>query len=139
MYLRFTTESQNRSSRAFEGIFGPAYHARSDPSVQYALRREIAERIDWFERNLRVPPVVKTERFRTGICWFSSGASEHVGMARELSNLLETAGVLMQCHRTVSPGDILYRDEIQVVARPWRGDIRWARLTGKGVERRFAH
>lgn len=138
MYVRFATETQSRCSRAFEGIFVAAYQVRSDTSVERALRREIAERIEWFERNLRVPPIVKTGRFPNGICWFQGGASGHIRTAWELSVLLETSGVLMQRLWTSAPGDLLYRDDVQIVARPRRHDIRWAQLTGKGVERRFA-
>jgi hypothetical protein len=52
------------------------------------------------------------------ICWFRPEAHEHIARARELALLIAEAGRLTAMIKTRHLGQILYRDDFQIVAKP---------------------
>jgi sulfur carrier protein ThiS len=53
-----------------------------------------------------------------GICWFTDGAREAIARAFTLAALLRECGVPVTKVATHRPGQILYRDDYQIVAKP---------------------
>lgn len=126
MYLRFTVPGTVTRARVAPGPFRLASDLwwrgdRKHDPVLAALRREL----DWFNQWLPVPRrfgvVSKGRRWSDGICWFRDDAREMVGHAHTLAALLEACGVPVERNWTRHPGQILYRDRFQVVAKPERG------------------
>ncbi len=123
-YLRFATSRPARYARgATLGLFGPAYAYRDREQTPEWLRAALAEEIEWFEWNLRVPRQfgVVTRRSRrpyAGVCWFRSDAREAIRHADAISALLDECGVPLSRIVTETPGDIVWRDDQQVVAIP---------------------
>lgn len=124
MYLRFTVPGTVTRARVAPGLFGPAFdlcwYRIEDTPVLLAIRREL----DWFNEWLPVPRrfgvVAKGRHWSDGICWFRDDAREMVGHAYVLAALLEECGVPIERSWTRDPGQILYRDRWQVVAKPER-------------------
>ena len=123
MYLRFTVPGTVTRARVAPGPFRAAYrqaHRFRDEPVGIALWREI----DWFNERLPIPRrFVVTARGREwwdGVCWFRDDAREMVGHAYVLAALLAECGVPVERSWTRDPGQILYRDRWQVVAKPER-------------------
>ncbi|HUH84044.1 MAG TPA: hypothetical protein VLX85_05515, partial [Stellaceae bacterium] len=54
------------------------------------------------------------------ISWFKDWANEHVARMRELQRVLEKHGVAVEVLTTERPGYIVYEDEFQVAAYPFR-------------------
>lgn len=56
-----------------------------------------------------------------GVCWFrpDAGAREAIGHAHVMVALLGEGGVPVERITTRQPGTILYRDAMQVVAKPF--------------------
>ena len=124
MYVRFITPWW-RLPRGYDcGLFGPAYACARDAEVPAVLREALWAEIRWFEANLPVPPRDRFEvRSRKrwlaeGICWFVDDAREMIAHAFTLAALLGECGVIVAKTATRRPGQILYRDDWQIVAKP---------------------
>lgn len=129
MYLRFIAPaapgrySVTRSSVA-PGLFGPAgdlWWSSTEPTpALIAIRREL----DWFNANLPVPNRLgvksKGRWYRDGVCWFRDSARDMLGHAYALATLIEDCGIAIERILARDPGQILYRDDYQVVAKPDR-------------------
>lgn len=124
MYVRFITPWWEVRRGVHYGLFGPAYHCARDREVPFVLREAIWIEIDWFCANLPVPArrsfqVKSRKRWRSdGICWFVDDAREMIGRAFTLAWLLRECGVPVTKVATHRPGQILYRDAYQIVAKP---------------------
>ena len=125
MFLRFTVPGTVTRARVAPGPFRTAYDVcywsdRHDDPVIAAIRREL----DWFGEWLPVPRrfgvVAKGRHWSDGVCWFRDEAREMVGHAYVLAALLAECGVPVERTWTRDPGQILYRDRWQVVAKPER-------------------
>ena len=58
------------------------------------------------------------------ICWYKDSATEHVRRMWALARVLRTHGVAIKMLKTSRPGYIVYEDEFQVCAEPFRGELR---------------
>lgn len=131
MYIRFVAPRALRSARADCGIFGPAYAFRDSRTTPSYLRDEIAREIAWFCDRLPVPQrfgVVtrKSRRPYAGICWFRDDARDAIAHADTLTALLGECDVPIIRIATAQPGDIVYRDDMQIVAMPRpETPVRW--------------
>lgn len=125
MFVRFTVPGTVTRARVAPGPFRAAHELwwdgdyDTDP-VMIALRREL----DWFNDNLPVPRrfgvVAKGVLWRDGVCWFRDDAREMLVHMQALISLVEECGVPVARHWTRDPGQLLYRDRWQVVAKPER-------------------
>jgi len=124
-YVRFITPWWRvRRVAADCGPFGPAYDVLWERDLPEVLRVAIEQEIDWFEKNLPVPPYgsfrVKSRGrwYSDGICWFVSEAREMIAHAFVLASLLRDVGVPVRKVWADYPGQVLYRDPWQIVAKP---------------------
>lgn len=124
MYVRFHSPWEEVRPGVHAGLFGPAYACERDPRVAEGLRAALREEIVWFKANLPVPKercfVVRSRKrwLNVGICWFVDDAREAIARAFTLAWLLRECGVPVSKVATRRPGQILYRDAWQIVAKP---------------------
>ncbi|QPQ54234.1 hypothetical protein IC614_07630 [Allosphingosinicella flava] len=124
MYIRFITPWWQVRRGVHYGLFGPAYDCARDMDVPEVLRAALWEEIGWFNANLPVPRrgcflVKSRKRWRSdGICWFVDDAREMIAHAFVMAWLLRECGVPVTKVATHRPGQILYRDDYQIVAKP---------------------
>jgi hypothetical protein len=124
MYLRFTAPGAVTRARVAPGLFRPAWYLLwalpEDSPVRFAIDREI----DWFNERLPIPKrfgvKAKGRTWPDGVCWFRDHAREMLAHAFTLAALIEEGGVPIDRIWTRDPGQILYRDPFQVVAKPER-------------------
>lgn len=121
MFIRFVTPDLAGAARGAQlGVF------RSNlPCAPQWLNRAIRDEYRWFNENLRVPSHLgvvtrKSNRRYAGVCWFRDDARDCVAHAWILTGLLNEAGVPVTRLVTDAPGDIVYRDDQQIVAIPHR-------------------
>jgi hypothetical protein len=123
MYVRFITPWRGRRGVDY-GLFGAAGDCARDRGIDAALREAIWIELDWFAANLPVPKprvfLVKSRRrwYPDGICWFVDEARDMIARAFTLASLLRECGVSATKVATRRPGQILYRDDFQIVAKP---------------------
>ncbi|MCJ2188706.1 hypothetical protein [Novosphingobium beihaiensis] len=126
MYLRFVTPGAITRAGIRPGLFRAASDLCGDlwPSP---LARAIDHELCWFGKYLPVPSgshpfAVRARRVwhKDGICWFrpEPAAREAIAHAHVLAVLLEDGGIPVERITARHPGTILYRDAMQVVAKP---------------------
>jgi hypothetical protein len=81
---------------------------------------ELNELRAWFSKNLERPTSFGRDKLRLGICWFKTGSTEHISRIWEMVNILERNGIYVKKIRTDRPGYVIYEDEWQLVAEPFR-------------------
>jgi len=129
VYLRFTSPDAiclglRNGKVVHRGIFGPAYAVKRDKTYPLYLRKAINQELLWFEDKLPVPPRARFQvRSKTwwrsqGICWFRDNARDMIGRAFGLRALLAECDILISELHTDQPGQILYKDDYQIIAKP---------------------
>jgi hypothetical protein len=121
MYIRFIVLAP-KPRRPF-GLFRAETFLLDDPTLPDWLRRPIDEQFRWFNKNLRRPYNAVSRRRRihvTAVCWFRPEAQAHIARARDLAWLIAKAGHPTAMIKTHRVGQIVYRDEAQIVAKPDR-------------------
>jgi hypothetical protein len=119
MYVRFIVLAPRRR-RPF-GLFRAETELLEDPTLPAWLRDPIDEHLRWFTANLRLPFRRRPKRRRiqaTAICWFRPEAHAHIARAHDLAWLISEAGHPTAIIKTSRVGQIIYRDEAQIVAKP---------------------
>lgn len=120
MYVRFIVLTPNR--RPAPGLFRSDFDPHEDLALPEWIRDVARHHYEWFGDNLPVPRrltvVSRRRHIYVGICWFRPTAHEHIARARDLALLMEEAGYPTRMVATRHPGQILYRDELQIVAKP---------------------
>jgi hypothetical protein len=124
MYVRFIAPGAALRPGIDHGLFRPAYALCEDRGTAETLVLAIRDGLDWFETELPVPRrrcfLVKSRKrwLAEGICWFRDDAREMIARAFALAALIEACGVPVVKRATRRPGQILYRDAWQIVAKP---------------------
>jgi hypothetical protein len=54
------------------------------------------------------------------VCWFRAEAREAISRMWRLVDLVEGEGVPVRVYRTRRPGVVVYADDLQIAAVPWR-------------------
>jgi hypothetical protein len=120
MYVRFIVLTPDR--RPAPGLFRSGFRLDDDPTLPDWLRHAAREHYDWFNEHLPIPRrftvVSRRRHVYAGICWFHPTAREHIARAHELALLIAEASRPTEMVTTRHPGQVLYRDEIQIVAKP---------------------
>ena len=125
MYMRFVVSAIHGDTGAEAGFFQQAYCvARDEARVEDWLRLQLRAELNWFDDRLDVPEELarRFKRRRTihGVCWFRPEAGDHIRHARYAAWLMTEAGVPVREIRIDHPGQILWSDRAQVVAKPPR-------------------
>ena len=119
MYLQFIVVAPQARPH---GLFRADYHPGYDDKLPEWLRTPIEDLYAWFNEHLAIPRrftvVSRRRHVYAGICWFRPEAREHIARARELALLIADAGQPTAMLKTRHPGQILYRDDHQIVAKP---------------------
>jgi hypothetical protein len=119
-YIRFMIDLKDDESNVGRGIFQAAAVAVEWGNISGADADELGELRNWFGKNLDRPTSFGRDTLRLGICWFKTGASEHIARIWEMVRILERNGIYVKKIRTDRPGYVVYEDEWQLVAEPFR-------------------
>ncbi len=123
-FVRFVTHDLDKVTGERIGFFKAAYALRRSGSLTEDSHDRLSKLLDWFDGALEAP-----ERFHRssnphahgkGLSWFKPAAHEHIRKAREVLDILNRRGVQSEMLTTMRPGYILYEDDIQVCAVPFK-------------------
>jgi hypothetical protein len=119
-YVRFVIGRKDEESHVQQGIFQAAARALEWGTVTGSDADDLNNLREWFSDNLEKPTSFGRDKLRLGICWFKTAATEHISRIRQMVVILERNGVYGKKIRTDRPGYVVYEDEWQLVAEPFR-------------------
>jgi len=122
-YVRFVIGRKDEDSQVEQGIFHAAGDALDHEIVTGCDADELYELRSWFNENLETPSAFGRGSLPLGVCWFKTGATEHISRIWAMVSILERNGVYVQKIKTDKPGYVVYEDEWQIVAEPFRKGI----------------
>jgi hypothetical protein len=127
--LRFVLQRSHPDTGVAEGLFGAAYELRDGVAIPASDRSSLEGLLAWFRANLAVPPRFNRSKSKgyyrkrgTGISWLKPTADEHIAKMFALITILEKNGYHVSQITTDRPGYVVFEDDHQVVAEPFRGD-----------------
>ena len=127
MYVRFVVDEISEDSGVELGIFQATYRLWRVGQLHSGAEVWWADIDEWFGRKLETPNRFARSRRRgandCAICWFKASATRHVARAHELVALLAEHHVPSRMLRTRRPGYVVYEDEFQVAAEPFRREL----------------
>jgi hypothetical protein len=121
-YVRFVIGRKDNESHVEQGIFQAAAQALEWQNITGSDADELNELRAWFSENLEKPTSFGRDKLRLGICWFKTGSAEHISRIWDMVRILEHNGIYVKKIRTHRPGYVIYEDEWQLVAEPFRKD-----------------
>ena len=106
------------------GLFHAVRYLRDDGELTYA-EIDIADKVvRWFHKNMESPlDYLNKQRSKESdifISWFKPSAIEHISQTRTLVAMLEDKGVAVETLTTSRPGKIVYEDDYQIFAKPYK-------------------
>jgi len=119
-YIRFVIGRKDDESHVEQGIFQAAARALERQDITGSDADELNELRGWFSENLDRPTSFGRNKLRLGICWFKTGSTEHISRIWEMVRILERNGIYVKKIKTDRPGYVIYEDEWQLVAEPFR-------------------
>jgi hypothetical protein len=119
-YIRFVIGRKDDDSHVEQGIFQAAAQALEWHDITGADADELNDLRSWFNENLEKPTSFGRDKLRLGICWFKTDASEHISRIWKMVTVLERNGIYVKKIKTDKPGYVIYEDEWQLVAEPFR-------------------
>lgn len=124
MYLRFVVSEKDEDSGRRKGIFAVAYDLRRDGKLLAYEEERVTEAIEWFKKNLKIPDrfsvSVRSNAKPKAISWYKDTALECISRMYDLKAILEMHGIFVELIKTDKPGLIVYEDEHQVTAEPFK-------------------
>jgi hypothetical protein len=129
MLLRFVLPRSHPDTGVEEGIFGAAYDLREGTRTSISDRQSLESLLAWLDANLAKPQRFNSSKSKgyyrrrtAGISWLKPTATEHIAKMRALIAILERNGYQVSQITIDRPGYVVFEDDHQVVAEPFRGD-----------------
>ena len=119
-YVRFVVGRKDEDSHVEQGIFQATAMALEWGTIKGSDAEELNELRAWFSDNLEKPTSFGRGQLRRGICWFKTRSTEHIARIWEMVQILERNGIYVKKVKTDKPGYVVYEDEWQLVAEPFR-------------------
>lgn len=119
-FIRFVIGRKDEDSHVEQGIFQAVARAIEWKTISGADAEELKSLEKWFGENLEKPASFGRGRIRLGICWFKIDASEHISRIWQMVRILERHSICVKKIKTNKPGYLIYEDEWQIVAEPFR-------------------
>jgi len=125
MYLRFVCSRVDEDSHRRLGVFQAAFHLlESDVVIEGEDRAAVRRVLDWFNENLVKPERLSRSRkvnaAPKAISWYRRSARDHIQRMHRLCILLDKYGIATHTIRCDRPGVIVYEDDHQIAAVPFR-------------------
>lgn len=127
MYVRFVVLRRDEDSLVELGLFQAAFELREAAKLDTAQESRLEEVMSWFRQHLKRPIRLSRSRHlrphNNAISWFRDTAEEHIARMREIEAILLEHGVHTKMITTDRPGYLVYEDDDQATAVPFREGI----------------
>jgi hypothetical protein len=126
MYFRVATIEKDSQSHQNAGVFQRAYDLYYGGELGPDEECHLLSLLLWFERNLTLPD--RSKLHRRAIFWFKADAGKVARRVWDLALALKEHGPPTEILNTRRPGYIVYEDDQQLAAIPFRDTIRACKL-----------
>ncbi len=124
MFVRFVIHKNDGDSGRRQGIFQAISELEYEGVLLEHEQRQYDEIYEWFRHNLKKPRSFsrssKPHAKKVALSWFKDTAVEHLAKMHALSQILNAHGIIVEVLRTNRPGYIVYEDQLQVAAEPFK-------------------
>jgi hypothetical protein len=120
------TNQEDTDSRQGAGVFQVAYDLYESGNLDHDDVVTLKAALRWFEKHLPTPDRARLDS--RAIFWFKAQAVEAARRVWDLAEMVKRHGVAAEVVKTSRPGYIVYEDDLQVAAIPFRDTFR----TGSG-------
>jgi hypothetical protein len=124
MYIRFAIEHMNPDSHRRDGLFRGAWRLEEQCDLALHEISELENIYSWFNQHLprprRLARSARPSAHHRAICWFKPTAHDHIRQMYRLARLFRQHGIAVTILTTRRPGYIVYQDDAQIVAEPFR-------------------
>ena len=127
MYVRFVINEIDESTGVERGIIQAMFRLWRSGALSTHEETWWADIRSWLNLDLDEPDRLARSR-RPGahacaISWFKASATTHIARAREVCALLAQHDIASKMLTSDRPGYIVYEDEFQVAAEPFRSEL----------------
>jgi hypothetical protein len=119
--IRFSTLATDSDSGRAGGVLVAAHTLRDDGDLSLQEHEDLRIALAWFNDHLPVPRALRDPAHRRAISWFKPAADEAIRRMWQLKTLLDLHGHHVDVLRTSDPGTVVYQDDWQVIAKPYKG------------------
>lgn len=100
------------------GVFQLAYELYEREELDEGEKHALRIALRWFEKNLPTPD--RSRLNARAVFWFKPAAAEVARRVWDLADVVKRNGPGVQIIRTSRPGYVVYEDDLQVAAIPFR-------------------
>jgi hypothetical protein len=126
MFIRFITQFINQYGETDTGLFSALRFVREHSLTQDEEVKELKDLRNWFNENLQVPDrfsnAANKKPASISLSWFKDSAKNHIKKIYAIIEILEKYGIIIETVTTKNPGYIIYEDDYQVSAIPFKTD-----------------
>lgn len=119
-FVRLAVGQRDPDSHQPQGVFAAACDVRDSAELVEAEQRELNDVFRWFNTNLPVPKQLPPQ----AICWFKCQSQECIAHVWQIVHLLQSHGLAVWMMATERQGKVVYEDELQVAAVPFKRTVR---------------
>jgi hypothetical protein len=107
-------------------VFQALGYLRRDSDTNPSDIEKLLALRDWFDIYLEPPDQFTKRRTHrdsgTAVSWYRDSATEYISRMYAMAQIFENYGIVVDLVRRADPGYIVYEDEYQVTAIPYRED-----------------
>lgn len=119
-FIRFVVGADDEDADRLDGLFVMSRQLRDRGRLEPHEVEWLDQIYEWFNDQLPCPPFSRCRYPTDAVSWFRASAQRFVGRMWDLAALLREHGEPVRMLKTESPGTIIFLDDYQIVARPWR-------------------
>jgi hypothetical protein len=124
MFVRFVIKDLDCNSGRRQGLFQAAKSLRESGVLSGPDHERLETLRNWFNEHLERPTRLavssRPHSKAQAISWYRDTATRHIAKMREFQEVLERYGLEVQMIKAKRLGYILYEDEFQVAAYPFK-------------------
>jgi hypothetical protein len=124
MFVRFVIHKNDGESGRRQGLFQALAELSEDGLLLGFEQKQHDEVYEWFRQNLKKPRSftrsTKPHAKKVALSWFKDSATEHIAKMHHLVQILASHGTLVDIIQTERPGYVVYEDQFQVAAEPFK-------------------
>jgi hypothetical protein len=124
MFVRLVIHKNDEVSGRRQGLFQALSDLEYESSLLKHEQAQYDEIYEWFRKHLKKPSSFtrssKPHAKNVALSWFKDTAIEHIAKMHALAQILEAHNISIDILQSERPGYLVYEDEFQIVAEPFK-------------------